>query len=221
MDINLLYSVVLPTLARSGVAFIGISTLADPFNFWSQMMELKDDDGKPVFKTLRYSLVCEACAKAGLEETCKHNYGDLPYWQDETQHNKLEKIMQDKCDTFLTETKGFQADPNIRPAFAHNLVKAWIDLPPVTELPPRKCFFVSVDPCAGGDLSEYAIVSCAYTRRGNVVVRTLSPPLSLPLLLLPSFLSLFLSPSLPLLLPCSTTQKRWPFRCLPKVATTP
>jgi len=142
MDIQLLYKVVLPTLARSGVAFIGISTLADPFNFWSQMIDLVDDDGRPVFKTIRYSLVCEACAKAGLEDTCKHNYGDLPYWQDETQHNKLEKIMQDKCDTYLTETKGFQSNPNIRPAFPVKVVRAWMSKEAVKELPPRQCFFV-------------------------------------------------------------------------------
>jgi hypothetical protein len=196
MDIDLLYSTVLPTLARSGVAFIGISTLADPFNFWSQMMELKDDDGRPVFKTLRYSLVCEACAKEGIEDKCKHNYGDLPYWQDETQHNKLEKIMKDKCDTFLTETKGYQSDPNIRSAFTHNTVQSWINLPTVDEITPRNCFFVSVDPCAGGNLSEYAIVSTAFTNKGGVVVSIpLSPLFSLPShfssLLLLLLLSLF------------------------------
>lgn len=105
MDIRLLYNVVLPTLARAGIAFIGISTLADPFNFWTQMLELKDEDGREVFKTIRYTLVCEDCARAGKEESCKHKLGDLPYWQDASQHKKLEAIMQDKHDSFIRETK--------------------------------------------------------------------------------------------------------------------
>ena len=170
MDIQLLYKVVLPTLARSGVAFIGISTLADPFNFWSQMLDLKDDDGTPVFKTIRYSLVCKDCAAAGLEDTCTHNYGDLPYWQDESQHNKLEKIMQDKCDTYLTETKGFQSNPNIRPAFPVKVVERFMKQEDIREIPMRTCFFVSVDPAAGGNLSDYAIVSSVYTKRGEISV---------------------------------------------------
>jgi hypothetical protein len=105
MDIRLLYNVVLPTLARAGIAFIGISTLADPFNFWTQMLELKNDDGREVFKTLRYTLVCEECARVGKEDTCKHKLGDLPYWQDASQHKKLEAIMQDKHDSYIRETK--------------------------------------------------------------------------------------------------------------------
>jgi len=180
MDIQLLYKVVLPTLARSGVAFIGISTLADPFNFWSQMLDLKDDDGKPVFKTIRYSLVCEACAKAGKEDTCRCNLGDLPYWQDEAQHNKLEKIMQDKCDTYLTETKGFLSNPNIRPAFPVKAVQRLMERKEIKELPMRTCFFVSVDPAAGGNLSDYAIVSNVYTRRGEICVRIHVLPHLLP-----------------------------------------
>lgn len=176
MDIKLLYSVVLPTLARSGVAFIGISTLADPFNFWSQMIDQKDDDGKPVFKTMRFSLVCEDCAKAGLEDTCKHNYGDLPYWQDETQHNKLEKIMQNKCDTYLTETKGFQSNPNVRPAFTVNDVKRWMAREDILEIANRRCFFVSIDPAAGGNMSDYAIVSCVHSNKGMISVRIRKPP---------------------------------------------
>jgi len=175
MDIQLLYKVVLPTLARSGVAFIGISTLDDPFSFWSQMIDLKDDDGKGVFKTIRYSLVCEDCIKAGLETSCKHKMGDLPYWQDETQHNKLEKIMQDKSEAFLTETKGFLSNPNIKPAFDVKMVQHWMNRPQVQKIKTRAAFFVSVDPAAGGNLSDYAIVTCCYFN-GRTVVRIQAHP---------------------------------------------
>lgn len=178
MDIQLLYKVVLPTLARSGVAFIGISTLDDPFSFWSQMIELADDDGKPVFKTIRYSLVCEDCIKKGLETTCKHKMGDLPYWQDETQHNKLEKIMQDKSEAFLTETKGFMSNPNIKPAFESKLVQAWMKKEYIGSIKTRASVFVSVDPAAGGNLSDYAIVTCCYFN-GKIVVSILVPLLHL------------------------------------------
>ena len=169
MDIQLLYKVVLPTLARSGVAFIGISTLDDPFSFWTQMIDLKDDDGKPVFHTLRYTLVCDDCIKKGKETTCRHKMGDLPYWQDESQHNKLEKIMQDRAEAFLTETKGLLTNPNIRPAFDRHDIQFLRNKPTTKSILPRGSIFVSIDPAAGGSLSDYAIVSTAFIKSKVVV----------------------------------------------------
>jgi hypothetical protein len=178
MDIRLLYSVVLPTLARAGIAFIGISTLADPFNFWTQMLELKDEDGRQVFKTLRYTLVCDDCARQGKEDTCKHKLGDLPYWQDASQHKKLEAIMQDKCDAYIRETKGGSGDPNIKPAFESRIVKRWMESKPVEKLPSGvPVVYTSVDPAAGGNMSDYAIVSFIQTGEGNYVVRIFHIPL--------------------------------------------
>jgi len=170
MDIQLLYKVVLPTLARSGVAFIGISTLDDPFSFWTQMIDLKDDDGRPVFKTIRYTLVCDDCIKKGIETTCKHKMGDLPYWQDESQHNKLEKIMQDRAEAFLTETKGLLSNPNIRPAFIKKDIEFWMKRLSISNIKPRASIFVSIDPAAGGSMSDYAIVSMAFVDQKAIVI---------------------------------------------------
>ena len=79
MDPEVLYKTVLPTLARKGVVLIGITTLDDPStSFWGQMMLAKYPDGRPVFRVLRYSLVCDVCRLAGVETTCKHKLGDLP-----------------------------------------------------------------------------------------------------------------------------------------------
>ena len=90
MDAQVLYEAVLPTLARAGIALIGITTLDDPSaSFWGQMMNAKYPDGRPVFRVIRYSLVCDTCRAAGIEVTCKHKLGDLPWWQSAEQHAKL------------------------------------------------------------------------------------------------------------------------------------
>lgn len=105
MDPRVVYSVVLPTLAKARVALICITTLDDVFNFWTRMIQQKDEFGRQVFKLLRYTLVCDECRAKGEEEECEHKIGDLPYWQSAQKHNKLKYLMQGQNEAFLRETK--------------------------------------------------------------------------------------------------------------------
>lgn len=179
MDMRIVYDVVMPLLMRTNVVLIGISTLDDPYNFWSKMIDQRYPDGRQVFKTLRYSLVCEDCRRRGQATTCRHKIGDLPYWLSEEQYSKLEQIMNDQYESFLRETKGFQCDPNVRPAFDQMGVRALQDLDRIVS--PKQHVshvFFAVDPAAGGRNSDYAIISAIFSG-GNMTVRSLSLSLSL------------------------------------------
>ena len=172
MDLKIVYDVVMPLLMLTNVVLIGISTLDDPFNFWSKMMDQKYPDGRQVFKTLRYTLVCDDCRRRGRAsaQSCRHKIGDLPYWLSEEQYSKLEQIMSDQYESFLKETKGFQCAPNIRAAFDIEGVKALQGLDRIIcEKDHVPHIFVAVDPSGGGHCSDYAMITAVFTG-GNMTV---------------------------------------------------
>lgn len=45
------------------------------------MFELKDSQGIPFFRTIRVSLVCQACQDAGKGSECTHNADLIPPWK--------------------------------------------------------------------------------------------------------------------------------------------
>lgn len=171
MDPRVLFEVVLPTLARAGIALIGITTLDDPSSsFWGQMMKSTYPDGRPVFRVIRYSLVCDACRMAGVENTCKHKLGDLPWWQSAEQHAKLAQIMKGHAETYLREVMGYEADPTRTPAFDSNGIDM-LEEPSriVATCPVIPHLFVAVDPSGGGTGSDYAIMSAVFYESSMLV----------------------------------------------------
>ena len=49
MDTAVFYEVVVPLLELDKTALICISTILDSFNFYSKLLELKDENGDPFF----------------------------------------------------------------------------------------------------------------------------------------------------------------------------
>lgn len=57
--------VIVPLLGVKDTAVLGISTPLDDTNFYSQMTEMKAEDGKtPLFNVITISLICEVCPRA-------------------------------------------------------------------------------------------------------------------------------------------------------------
>lgn len=166
--------IIAPTLSARAI-FIGITTLGEnkERNFVNELMEIEDDNGEKLFRTIDLKMVCDRCLRLGKEMKCRHRMGQLPYWQDSKRHRDIEKMMQGRSDTYLLEMRGVQTDKWTRPAFDHAAVeRIFTDAPEVTYSKSNfiKHIFVAVDPSAGGAKSNYAIVSCCYTSTGKVVV---------------------------------------------------
>jgi hypothetical protein len=106
MDNRVFYNVVAPTLA-TGSAFIGITTMGEDAdtNFVSKLLETRNDDGQPLFRVVRITLVCPQCTKAGKETACRHRMGDVPHWHDERRHRDIEHMMSDQVSTWLLEMR--------------------------------------------------------------------------------------------------------------------
>ena len=60
-----------------------------PYLSYSEMFELKDAQGIPFFRTIRVSLICQACQDAGKGSECTHNADLIPPWKSAAKLGKL------------------------------------------------------------------------------------------------------------------------------------
>ena len=58
---------------------LGISTPLEANNFYSQLLQAKKPDGRPLFNVLEVTTLCEECIKAGKLQ-CPHKT-ELPSWK--------------------------------------------------------------------------------------------------------------------------------------------
>ena len=80
-----------PLIEVRGTSCTMISSPVDKFNFFSQLIDLKDDMGEPLFYTYHLELQCEKC-KAKKIKDCVHVPDIIPPWKSEDRH-KLVKAL--------------------------------------------------------------------------------------------------------------------------------
>ena len=169
MDTAVFYEVVVPLLELDKTALICISTILDSFNFYSKLLELKDENGDPFFVTHTFVMACDQCQADGTPEKCTHMFHSLPPWQSERKHLKIRAMMADQPELLARETMGLQSDTYQR-AFATADLRAFRARP--LRPPPSlavQAVVVAIDPSGGGAKSHVAVVSC-YWAAGHVVV---------------------------------------------------
>lgn len=171
IPLELVLEIVAPTLTRKNVKLLGITTVSGADSFVGPMAEARFPDGRSVFLTLNFELVCSECKRAGIPEKCKCLVGDIPYWQSSSQHEKLEIIMKGSIDTFMKEIKGFSMDQTVMPAFEKTSVD-FLQTPSAVlnsanQYSPE--IFLAVDPACGGKYSKFAIMSGIFVDNTMVV----------------------------------------------------
>ena len=171
MPLEVVFSIIGPTLTRKNVKFIGITTVSGQDSFVTPLVDAKYPDGRSVMLTLNFELVCADCKKAGKAHLCKCLMGDIPPWQSTVQHGKLSILMEQHMETYMKELKGFAIDETISPAFCQISVD-FLNTPeavmPTSELYSERVY-TAVDPACGGKYSKYAIVSVIWID-GKMVV---------------------------------------------------
>lgn len=58
-------------------ALLAITTPQSEFNYFSELMALKDQHGRPLFRCIQLGLVCQSCQKTGA--ACNHRLSMNPY----------------------------------------------------------------------------------------------------------------------------------------------
>lgn len=171
MDLSIVFKIIAPTLTRKNVKFVGITTVSGSDSFVTPLVDAKYPDGRSVMLTLNFELICKACKDAGKAKQCKCLMGDIPHWQSQENHSKLERLMQGHMSTFMKELRGMNLEEDITPAFNPYYVE-YLRTPEsvmrVKELYADRVY-TAVDPAAGGRQSKVAIVS-GIIRDGKFIV---------------------------------------------------
>lgn len=190
MDPQVFYEVVVPLLGLRDTAMIAISTILDPSNFYTKLIDMKDGEGQGLFDVQKFELVCAACKATDTPWKCTHMTETMPPWLSEDKHNKIKRFLPPEL--VGRETMGITMSDSTR-AFEGKLVQAFDAMEPV-QLPGNYsddvrsrlkgnephtrlnasecasyCIYTAVDPNGGG-VSEYAVASILFAG-GNHVVR--------------------------------------------------
>jgi len=159
---DVVMSIVAPTLTRKGVNLICITTINRHDQVMKSFTSATYDDGRPVMLSLTYQLVCTKCRAEGKASECTHMLNDIPHWSSIGQHRKLKAMMRAQKETYEREIRGLDISDNLQPAFASPAVLALRDSPWQEQMSNQHLIVITVDPCAGGARSAFAVISCTY-----------------------------------------------------------
>jgi len=108
----------------------------------------------------------------------------IPRWQDADKHRRLKIIMSDRPDLINSEMGGV-AFNSIDQCFKQSLLKQMFNETIPLNIAFNTSFYVTVDPAAGGEHSDFAMVSFSYChgifKASFVNTRSRDPPLGLNL----------------------------------------
>lgn len=170
VDAGFFYETVAPLLCIGTTSFVAISTLTSDMNFYTKLISKTDPlTNLPVFKSIQIQLACQACIDAEKAHECVHMQHLIPRWQDGEKHRRLKTIMSDRPDLINSELGGIAAagtEQCFKTVYLDRMFAPGTTVDVVT----GQDFFVSVDPMAGGERSDFAVVSFAI-RRGVYQVR--------------------------------------------------
>ena len=121
-------------------------------------MQVDPLTSKPMFKAIQIQLACQACIEAEKSHECNHMNHLIPRWQDSDKHRRLKTIMSDRPDLINSELGGVAIGNNDQ-CFKVVDLKRMFENKIYIQIPLSSCFFCTVDPCAGGENSDFALVS--------------------------------------------------------------
>ena len=157
-------------------ALIGITTPMEAGNDYSMMMDLKHENGDPMFNAISVTLMCDACRKANLLE-CPHMAHEVPHWKRDKKRAKLvQSIMQGDRALYLRENAGVVAAAANNAFHLESVDKLLVSSYNLKLLGClRAPVFVCID-TAGGGASCTAIASGIYTKDHSLLVRRKGTP---------------------------------------------
>jgi len=159
MDLKVFYDVIVPLMEVVGTATICISTPQDEFNFYSELVDLKDDQGRHIFNV-------------------KHITGAVSVpWKSAEGRSLVQAIYGGNSLAFRREIMGEIASGNDNMAFNDAKLKKWFEKPMIDEPYEigENTIFIALDPCGrtvgdGGTGSDTAIISFVYNGPRIIIV---------------------------------------------------
>lgn len=172
IPLDMFWEVIVPLIGMETSTLAMISTPVDTYNFFSQLMNLHDENGLPVFHNIRMRVACNRCISLKRVTSCTHKLKDLPPWKSRDKQKLMNMIMHDQQTTLARENYGIISDEG-ESYISSEAVDKWLSqerfVPAVGQC--ASIVILTMDP-NGGDsptASEQAIVSIALLYRVRVV----------------------------------------------------
>lgn len=178
MNKDVVFKVVIPLLEVRGSALLCISTPLNKTNFYSELCDIRDDEGEPIFNVKIVNLFCNKCAKKKKNiEACRHVVTRLPPWKDADKHNIVKKIYASvgRDGDYDRESRGVVTDDGTN-AFNKDWIDAFATRAPYPDPVTPDRIIITCDPNSGGMGSDTSIVSAYYHRNQMIIVGLESAP---------------------------------------------
>jgi len=141
---------IVPMLELTGTSLLAISTPLDEFNYYSKLVEQKDDHGKPFFKTVKAGRICEECDRLPYEQMLKCDHvPDGAHWKSNYKRKRLNSLYEGDEARGLREMGGKIAS-NFTACFQKVDVEALFNQPLRTIHNMPRVIYMAIDPNGGG-----------------------------------------------------------------------
>jgi len=162
ISLDLFYETIVPMLELTNTALLAISTPLDEFNYYSKLVEQKDEHGEPFFKTIKAGRVCDDCSRLDYEQMikCQH-VEDTAHWKNKTKLGRLQILFEGDEARGLRELGGIAAS-DFTPCFAKEYINTLFENEAWNTIVSPEALYLTVDPNGGG-ASKMAIASGYYS----------------------------------------------------------
>ena len=106
MDLRVFYEVIVPMMEVWGTATICISTPMGKWNFYSELVDLRDHNGNLVFNVIKMGMCCAQCAGTERADSCKHPVKTSPDWKTDEGRDKVKAIFGNRLTMLNREILG-------------------------------------------------------------------------------------------------------------------
>ncbi len=103
MDEAVFFEVVAPLLELDRTCLIAVTTVLDDDNFYSKLVDLKNERGEPLFRWLEFKLGCSRKKCRINPAKCFHNIGMLPPWHSKRAHQRVRALLSGQEQLMLRE----------------------------------------------------------------------------------------------------------------------
>ena len=160
--------VVIPLIEVKNTALVAISTPLDSSNFYSALVNMKDETNTRIFEVLEARAACSVCIETLDDPSkCPHVQLERPSWKSKEKQKVVKALYAGNEQTMLRESMGVVTE-GAHGVFLRKQITAMIEAPRMPFPLDTTHIYVAIDPSGGGS-SKFAI--CSVVRdRGTLTV---------------------------------------------------
>ena len=166
---DLFWKVIAPILQLTNTALMCLSSPEGTGNYYSQLLNMKDGDGNPMFKRVNCYRICDACQKLDPEEQIKCDHvPQTAHWLSEGKTKRLKGLYSNSSALALREYGGIIISDHT-PVYKKDEIADTFNRDRYITSTIPNYIFTAVDPSGGGP-SHMAICSGYYNKNGDFIV---------------------------------------------------